>query len=203
MRKSTLALLFSLLIPALFGCRDAVVDEPVQREWRSVLQARKQMRDSDGPSREVARQVYVASLSQFRARFPDHERANLAYQEMELEYARHLAGQGRYEDAIPYYQSVLAQMPDSEEVRAELLEAERKRFVSADDLADLRRGMSASEVAERLGHPQPGWSRRLVRGDAVTDSWYYRRRDGGIAGVFFRNGSLFAAELDAPVRLDS
>ena len=39
------------------------------------------------------------------------------------------------------------------------------------------------------------------RRDAVLESWYYRKSGGGVAGVYFRDGELFAAEENSEARL--
>jgi hypothetical protein len=35
----------------------------------------------------------------------------------------------------------------------------------------------------------------------VIESWYYRTNDGRVAGVYFRDGELFAAEENSQARL--
>ena len=201
MRKITL---FALIAPLLLaGCREIPFDEQAHREWRHVLEVKRAALDAPQERRLEAKQAYVAALTDFLRAHPDYERADAAYEAVELEYARLLASRGRYDDAVVYYRSVVESNPAHEEARAELEELERKRFVTIESFGLLRRGMSQAEVEERLGRPMPGWSRSLVRDSIVTESWYYRRRDGGVAGVFFRNGELFAAELDGPVRLGS
>lgn len=179
------------------------LEDQVQAEWRAVLSAKKAAGEAAGPGQVEARQAYASALAAFLRNHPDHGRGRAVYEEMELEYARLLASRGRYDEAVRYYASILESNPGNEVARAEMDEAERKRFVTPEELEVLRRGMSPEEVEQRLGRPLPGWSRRMVRGTTVTESWYYRRRDGGVAGVFFRNGELFAAEFEQPVRLDS
>jgi hypothetical protein len=41
----------------------------------------------------------------------------------------------------------------------------------------------------------------MRRGNRTIHAWYYARPDGGVAGVFFDRGKLFAAEFDGPVAL--
>jgi len=61
-------------------------------------------------------------------------------------------------------------------------------------LVQLERGMSQHDVARILGKPIPGWSETKERPDATIECWYYRTSEGGVAGVYFRDGALFAAE---------
>lgn len=201
MRKITL---FALVVPLLFaGCREIPYDEQAHREWRRVLEVKRAALDAPRERRMEAKQAYVAALTAFLRAHPDYERAGTAYESVELEYARLLASRGRPDEAVVYYRSILESNPGHREARAELEELERKRFVTVESFGSLRKGMSQAEVEEQLGRPMPGWSRSHVRGAIVTESWYYRRRDNEVAGVFFRNGELFAAEFDGPVRLGS
>ena len=41
---------------------------------------------------------------------------------------------------------------------------------------------------------------RTERRDSTIDSWYYRRNDGGIAAVYFRDGEVFAAEENSQAK---
>lgn len=200
-RKFTLFALFAAFF--LAGCREIPFDDQIHREWRQVLEVKRAALDAPPERQADAKQAYVAALTDFLRTHPEYARAGLAYESVELEYARLLASRGRYDEAVVYYQSILDSNPENEDARSELIELERKRFVTADSFGALRRGMTQAQVEERLGRPLPGWSRSLVRGSTVTESWYYRSREGGVAGVFFRNGQLFAAEFDGPVRLGS
>ncbi|HSN69281.1 MAG TPA: hypothetical protein VLV48_08555 [Thermoanaerobaculia bacterium] len=202
MRKITLLLLFPAFL-AMSGCSPGALDDPVAAEWRSVMAAKKEWRQAPGGERLRAHQAYIDRLAAFVRSHPDHARARAVYEEAELEFARLLASRGEYDRAIEYYASALRSNPGLEEARSELRAAEARRFVTQQALAGLRAGMSRAEVLERLGHPLPGWSRSMRRGDSVVDSWYYRRPDGGVAGVFFKNGRLFAAEFGHPIRLQS
>lgn len=202
MRKITYLLLLAGFLAAT-ACAPGVLDDPVAAEWREVLVAKKEWQHA-APNESVrAQQAYVDRLAGFVRRHPDHARGRIVYEEAELEFARALARRGEFDRAVRYYRSILLTNPDHEEARAELRAAERRRFVSPESLAALRIGMSPDQVRATLGSPLPGWSRSMRRGDSVVDSWYYPRRGGGVAGVFFRNEKLFAAECGAPVRLSS
>jgi tetratricopeptide (TPR) repeat protein len=201
-RKITFLLLTAALLTTA-GCSPGIADDPVASEWRRVLETKKEWRNAAPEDRVRAQQAYVDALAAFARRHPGHARGRQVYEEAELEFARQLASRGEYDRAVEYYRSVLRTNPDQQEARAELEAAERRRFVTPEALGALRAGMSPDDVRERLGKPIPGWSRSLKRGDTVIDSWYYRRRDGGVAGVFFQDGRLFAAEFDQPIRLPS
>lgn len=202
MRKITYLLLLAGFLAAA-ACARGSLDEPVAAEWRQVLAAKREWQRAAPQESVRAQQAYVDRLTEFVRRHPDHHRGRVVYEEAELEFARALARRGEFQGAVRYYRSVLRTNPDHEEARAELRIVEGRRFVGPEALAALRIGMSPEEVRASLGAPLPGWSRSMRRGDSVVDSWYYPRRGGGVAGVFFRNEKLFAAECGAPVRLAS
>lgn len=161
-----------------------------------MLELKKKLADAPREEQAAARQAWASALLEFGNRHPEHDRARRAYREIELEYARLLASRGRYDEAIRFYQAALAVDPDDEDARLEMELAERRRFVTAESIESLERGMSREQVSQRIGMPAPGWSRRLERDGVTIESWYYRRRDGGVAGVFFRNGKLFVTEFE-------
>lgn len=202
MKKITHLLALAAFLAAA-ACVPGAGGDPVAAEWREVLATKKEWQRAPATGRLAAHQAYVDALTAFVRRHPEHPRARAVYEETELEFARELARRGLYDQAALYYRSVLRTNPDHADARAELRVAERKRFVTPEALSALRVGMAPDEVREVLGQPLPGWSRSMRRGDSAIDSWYYRRRDGGVAGVYFRNGRLFAAECGAPVRLQS
>jgi tetratricopeptide (TPR) repeat protein len=197
--KITSSLILLFLAGPMTACGPTGFEDAVHREWRAVLELKKEAQNAPEAKRAAARQAWAMALSEFADRHPEHARARHAYKELELDFARLLASRGRYEEAIRYYQTVLQADPGHEAARAELELAERRQFVTADAVAALRRGMTREDVSERIGIPAPGWSRRLERDGTTIDSWYYPRSDGGVAGVFFRNGELFAAEFDRPM----
>jgi tetratricopeptide (TPR) repeat protein len=197
--KITFSLILLLLAGSMTACGPAGFEDDVHREWRAVLELKKQAESAPDAERAVARQAWAAALLDFTNRYPEHDRAQTSYKELQLDFARLKASRGRYDEAIRHYRAVLQADPGHETAQAELDLAERRRFVTADAVAALRRGMTKDDVSERIGVPAPGWSRRLERDGTTIDSWYYPRRDGGVAGVFFRNGELFAAEFDRPM----
>jgi hypothetical protein len=73
--------------------------------------------------------------------------------------------------------------------------------VSREKLLALEKGMTPHEVSNVLGKPIPGWTVKRQRRDAVLESWYYRKTDGAVAGVYFRDGKLFAAEENSSAKI--
>lgn len=171
-------------------------DEPAdhQAEWRQVLEHKKAARAAEASPRQ--KQVYADSLAAFVRRHPNHGRAREVYQRIQLEFANELASLGRYQDAIRFYRSVLVRDPGNENARRGLTAAVDRLAITRDKLLLLEKGMSRKQVTQILGKPIPGWmitNRRRDR-EASSEAWYYRTTTGGLAGVYFRDGRLFAAE---------
>ena len=170
--------------------RDAGPDTAV--EWRGLLQQKRAAMAPNATARD--KQVYADSLAAFVERNPSHSRAREVYQRIQVDFARDLAALGRYQDAIRVYRAVLAHDPRNADAERGLTEAVERLAVTHAKLVQLERGMSQHEVARILGKPIPGWTEKKDRPDATIDCWYYRTADGGVAGVYFHDGALFAAE---------
>jgi tetratricopeptide (TPR) repeat protein len=179
-----------LALLAVSCARDAGRDTAV--EWRGVLQ---QKRAAQAPNATAAeKQAYADALAGFVDRNPSHSRAREVYQRIQIDFARDLAALGRYQDAIRVYRAVLTHDPRNADAERGLAEAVDRLAVTRAKLVQLERGMSQHDVARILGKPIPGWTETKERPDATIDAWYYRTADGGVAGVYFRDGALFAAE---------
>ncbi|HKS22728.1 MAG TPA: hypothetical protein VJZ76_08025 [Thermoanaerobaculia bacterium] len=187
MRRS---LLLVALLAAACGGNGAAPDN--SGEWRGVLQ---QKRAAAAPNATTAeKQAYADSLGAFVQRNPSHSRAREVYQRIQVDFARDLAAIGRYQDAIRVYRAVLVHDPRNADAMHGLTEAIDRLAVTRAKLVQLERGMSEHEVAHILGKPIPGWTETKERPDATIECWYYRTAEGGVAGVYFRDGALFAAE---------
>ncbi len=127
----------------------------------------------------------------------------MVYERIQIDFARDLAAIGRYQDAIRFYRTVLGRDPQNADALRGLSEALEHLEVSREKIASLEKGMSQKDVAKALGKPVPGWIVRSDRRDSIIESWYYRTSDGHIAGVYFHDGELFAAEADSQARLTS
>ncbi len=190
-----LALLFAL-VATCCGGRDAADNAP---EWLHVLGRKKAAVLPNATQRQ--KQAYADSLAAFLARYPTHPRAREVYRRIQLDFAQELAALGRYQDAIRFYRAVLADDPHNHEALLGLAAAVDRLTVSRQKLLALQKGMSQREVTGLLGKPIPGWTARTVRPDCVIEAWYYRTTDHGVAGVYFRDGTLFAAEENSHAKL--
>ena len=119
----------------------------------------------------------------------------------------HVELAGDYEKAIGIYTAALRIDPDNAEVKAALVDAETKRFMTADRFAAVTKGSSEADVVRALGRPLaknvvPYPERRLT-------AWYYPKNAAGeAAGVFFNetrtvhstdfSAVKFAQEIAAP-----
>jgi hypothetical protein len=183
------------LLPVLLlvACAVPEVDDPVA-DWNQVLVRKRIVERASQERALVARQRYVDALRDFVARHPEHQRAREVYRTTQLDYARQLTAHGRYDEAVAIADNVIERDGAIREAVALKREATERRSVHPSRLASLRRGMSESDVEKILGSPPPGWKRQLRSGSASVSAWYYRRPDGGTAGVFFRAGRLFHAD---------
>lgn len=168
-------------------------------EWLHVLRHKQAASAPNAPVQ--AKQVYADTLGAFVQTHPTHGRAREVYQHIQLDFANELAALGRYQDAIRIYRAVLVHDPKNAAALRGLNAAADHLAVTHEKLLALEKGMSQGDVARLLGKPIPGWQIRNERPDSTVESWYYRRTGGGVAGVYFRDGVLFAAEENSQSKL--
>jgi hypothetical protein len=187
------------LVPFLVASCNTNDSPDHSREWLRVL-SHKKAADSRTAT-PTQKQVYADSLAAFVETHPGHSRAREVYEHIQLDFARELTPLSRHRDALRFYRAVLAHDPQNADALRGMRTAVEQLSVSRDKLLALQKGMSQREVVNLLGKPIPGWSVRTKRRDSVIESWYFRKNDGGIAGVYFRDGELFAAEENSQAKL--
>ena len=190
-----LTALFALAVAACGG--QEAVDH--QAEWRDVLQHKRAATAPDASLDQ--KQLYADSVRAFVVKHPNHTRATEVWQRLQLEFADDLAEAGRYQDAIRIYRAVITHHPENDHARSGLAHAAARLAVTREGLLALRKGMTHRQVAALLGKPIPGWIVRNERAGATFEAWYYRTRTGALAGVYFREGKVFAAEETSNERL--
>jgi len=168
-------------------------------EWLHVLRHKHAATVPNAPAQ--AKQVYADTLGAFVQKHPTHSRAREVYQHIQLDFAHELTALGRHQDAILIYRAVLAHDPKNLAALQGLADAVDHLAVSHEKLVALEKGMSQRDVVRLLGKPIPGWQLRNERPDSTIESWYYRRTGGGVAGVYFRDGILFAAEENSQAKV--
>ncbi|HEX7193053.1 MAG TPA: hypothetical protein VF381_15895 [Thermoanaerobaculia bacterium] len=167
----------------------------LDRDWLQVLHHKKAAAFPKASPQQ--KQMYADTLGAFVQQHPQHSRAREVYEHIQLDFARELASIGRYQDAIRFYRAVLAHDPGNPEATRGVADAVDRLAVSRSKLLALEKGMSQHQVSQLLGKPIPGWTSKHERPDVTNESWYYRTSEGGIAGVYFRDGVLVAAEATA------
>jgi hypothetical protein len=190
-------ILFALAAVSCSGGGNDASDSP--SEWLHVLRHKQAAAAPNAPVQ--AKQVYADTLGAFVLRHPTHSRAREVYQHIQIDFAKELAALGRYQNAIQIYRAVLVHDPKNAAALHGLADAVDHLAVSHEKLMALEKGMSQRDVAHLLGKPIPGWQLRNDRPDTTIESWYYRRTGGGVAGVYFRDGVLFAAEENSQAKL--
>jgi len=187
--------IFVLLIVSCGGTK--TID--TSSEWVHVLSRKKGAVSPNATPRQ--KQLYADSLAAFVTRYPAHARAREVYRRIELDFASELSALGRHQDAIRFYRAVLKDDAQNREALDGLAAALDRLTVSRQKLLALEKGMSQREVARLLGKPIPGWTAKTDRPDCTIEAWYYRTTDRGVAGVYFRDGTLFAAEANSHEKL--
>lgn len=191
-----------LLVPLAFAalaCCSGGDSSDSSHEWLHVLRHKKAAVAPNATPQQ--KQVYADSLGAFVQAHPTHGRAREVYQRIQIDFANELVSLGRYQDAVRFYRAVLLRDPANADAQRGLADAVAHLAITRDKLLQLERGMSQREVARILGRPIPGWTSRLERRDSVVEAWYYRKVGGGVAGVYFRDGELFAAEAASNAKL--
>jgi hypothetical protein len=189
-----------LLLPlALAAAACGAGGDSSDHEWLHVLRHKKAAQAPNATPQQ--KQAYADAVGGFVQKHPTHSRAREVYQRIQLDFAAELATLGRYQDAVRFYRAVLAHDPANAAAQQGMADAFAHLAVTREKLLQLEKGMSQRQVAHLLGKPVPGWTARTERRDSVVEAWYYRKIDGGIAGVYFRDGELFAAEENSNAKL--
>jgi tetratricopeptide (TPR) repeat protein len=103
---------------------------------------------------------------------------------------------GDYQRAIDIYNQSLLLAPGNAKLEQAIAQAEADRYMSEERFAQVKKKMSQSQVRELLGQPKLSNIREFEQG---VIGWFYKKQDGGAAGVFFRKnrrGELEAYEID-------
>lgn len=181
-------------------------DEPLelQNDWLRVLRLKASYQRAakfGAKDSELRRQQWTNAVIAFAAAHPQHARARQVHEDLVLDRARVLAREGRSEEAISFYRALSARNRQNEIIQRELRELLARKNVDCARLAGLLRGMSRQQVLDVLGEPPGGWKTSKGQGPLTVESLYYPTLKGPVAGVFFVNNELFAAECGERIEL--
>ena len=196
MTRTAPAFIVALLI---IGCGAQPEQVDRQAEWRDVLERKKAAVSAEASP--AHKQVYADSVAAFVRRHPDHSRAREVYHRIQVEFAQELGSLGRHQDAIRFYRSVLQRDPRNDAALRGLADSVDRLAVSREKLLRLEKGMSHREVSQILGKPIPGWTVKQKGRNGTYEGWYYRTIAGRVAGVYFRDGKVFAAEESSDAKV--
>lgn len=110
---------------------------------------------------------------------------------------------GDYQRAIDIYQQALLFDPENTELKEALADAEEKRYPRQENFDQVKKGMTQAQVREILG---PVNLRNVQKySENTVEAWFYRKEDGGAAGVYFRekkkgegNWEVYAMNWEVP-----
>src|SRR5512140_2487610 len=142
MQRFPLLVLVSTLALLPLACSRPAPDGDEQIRWRAILDMKRQLTGPHAPGGPDVRQQYADALAAFVKRYPQHGRAAQVYQRLELDFARQLADQGRFEEAIHHYRSILALDAACHEAGIGLADAANRMTVTRSELKTVAKGMS-------------------------------------------------------------
>lgn len=187
--KATREIVLAVVTIAVMACRPEPVDTTAE-EWREVMAAKRKAMHAD----LSARQAYADRVLKFLHRHPDHARARVVYEDLQLAFARELTARGDHAVALRYYDDLLSRRPKDAGLLAERAAVADLQSVQKEELAGVTPGMSDRQVERILGRPRNGWERELRSGGAQYRTWLYPNDQGGIAAVHFARGKVFAID---------
>ncbi|HKI87238.1 MAG TPA: hypothetical protein VKA53_10905 [Thermoanaerobaculia bacterium] len=108
---------------------------------------------------------------------------------------------GDYRHAIEIYNNALAVDPDYQALKDALAKAQEDRYMTKDRFDKVKKNMTADEVREAIG--QANLYNVKDYPEKHVTAWFYPKKDGGAAGVFYRKDTntgklkVYATNFDA------
>jgi len=90
---------------------------------------------------------------------------------------------GDYQRAIDIYNQSLLLAPGNAKLEQAIADTEANRYMTEERFAQVKKKMTQSQVRDLLGQPKLSNIREFETG---VVGWFYKKEDGGAAGVFFR-----------------
>ncbi len=117
--------------------------------------------------------------------------------DLDIELAQGYIDGGEYGRAIDIYNQALTLDPDNEKLTAAIADAEARRYMTKERLAEVKKNMTEDEVRDLLGTPK---AQNVREFDGGVIGWFYPKEDppNTAAAVFFRErkGSLKVYKTD-------
>ena len=117
--------------------------------------------------------------------------------DLDIDLAQGYIDGGEYGRAIDIYNQALTLDPDNEKLTAAIANAEARRYMTQERLAEIKKDMTEDEVRELLGTPK---AQNVREFDGGVIGWFYPKEDppNTAAAVFFRErkGTLKVYKTD-------
>ncbi|MEM8931213.1 MAG: hypothetical protein AAGE94_08555 [Acidobacteriota bacterium] len=125
---------------------------------------------------------------------PEQKQAFDMKAEIDIQIAQgHIDGGGNYKKAIDIYEMALRNNPGNELLLAAKAEAERLRYMDEERFALVEKGMTLDEVRDVIGVTM--MQNRQDYPERNIHAWFYRKEDGGAAGVYFKASDAYFESL--------
>ncbi|MEO1366396.1 MAG: hypothetical protein AAFX50_04405 [Acidobacteriota bacterium] len=116
---------------------------------------------------------------------PDQQKAFGLKADIDIIYAQEYIDRGGdYQRAIDIYSQALRSDPTNEKLLNAKAEAERLQHMDEERFSAVKKGMTQAEVRGLLGTVKNTNVREFTEQNRI--GWFYRKEDGGAAGVYFR-----------------
>jgi hypothetical protein len=219
MRPTIIILLCSLLLSACAMTPPGPPTQPNDREW-NLLMADYQWLETNrkaqpAPAATASRKQTIEMLLEnhrkiqplyenFSMKLDEYYRrtsdpraaAVMAREKLTIgdEYMNILS---RYDTALTYYRQALQYDPNSAEARERIAAAERRRYVSMEAFANVKKEMKEDDVRRLVGLPREDWIKQVVQNNRVYSVWIYPKADGGASAIYFDNGVVYHTNWNA------
>lgn len=144
--------------------------------------------------------TYVAFVDKVRAyyeRTADPRAGTLLAREKIILGDEYMTVLSRYDRAIELYREALELQPGSTDAQQRIALAERRRFVSMNDFANVKTGMKEDAVQRLVGLPREDWIKQVTQNNRVYSVWIYPKADGGASAIYFDNGVVYHTNWNA------
>ena len=144
--------------------------------------------DTDALYGKVVETINNSGLVEGAELTPEQRQAFDMKAEIDIIYAQEYIDEGGdYQRAIDIYGQALRSDPTNEKLLVARSEAERLQHMDEERFALVKKGMTQGEVRQVLGTVKNTNVREFTEQSRI--GWFYRKEDGGAAGVYFKEKS--------------